>query len=228
MVGDMITCATWADIFLNEGFATFSEALWSESKGGYAAYKKDINDDANYYLSANPGWAISNPNWAVTTPNTNTLFNYAITYAKGACVLHMLRYVLGDTLFFNGLKSYATDTFLKIPIEIKITFTTGADTLIRVMNDVNNQMYYFTFTRQPSTILFDPDNQIVLKTATLQQIAPVPVELTSLTAYANGNIVVLKWTTATEINNKGFDMERSLTPTPSQREGAFKWEKIGL
>ena len=293
--GDMITCATWADIFLNEGFATFSEALWSESKGGYAAYKKDINDDANYYLSANPGWAISNPNWAVTTPNTNTLFNYAITYAKGACVLHMLRYVLGDTLFFNGLKSYATDTFLKyksavisdfknvmasssdqnldwffdewiyqpnhplyqngyyflqngsnwevgfqakqtqtktvffkIPIEIKITFTTGADTLIRVMNDVNNQMYYFTFTRQPSTILFDPDNQIVIKTATLQQIAPVPVELTSLTAYANGNIVVLKWTTATEINNKGFDVERSLTPTPSQREGAFKWEKIGF
>ena len=111
--GDMITCATWADIFLNEGFATFSEALWSESKSGYSAYKSDINSEANSYLSGNPGWAISNPNWAVTTPNTSTLFNYAITYAKGACVLHLLRYVLGDTHFFTGLKNYATDPSLK-------------------------------------------------------------------------------------------------------------------
>lgn len=298
--GDMITCATWADIFLNEGFATFSEALWSESKAEYSAYKQDINDDANYYLSNNPGWSISNPNWAVTTPSTSTLFNTAITYRKGSCVLHMLRYVLGDSLFFLAFKSYATDpslkyksavisdfknsmaaasgqnldwffdqwiyqpnhplyqngyyflqngdywevgfqakqtqkytVFFKMPIEIKITFTSGADTLIRVMNDVNNQMFYFTFTRQPSSIQFDPDNQIVIKTATLQQIAPVPVELTSLTASANGNIVVLKWTTATEINNKGFDIERK-SPAQStssglfERDGFNEWTKIGF
>jgi len=290
--GDMITCATWADIFLNEGFATFSEALWSESKTGYAAYEQDINNEANSYLSSNPGWAISNPNWAVTTPNTNTLFNYAITYAKGACVLHLLRYVLSDSLFFLGFKAYATDpslkyknavisdfknvmasssgqnldwffdqwifqpnhpvyqngyyfsqngsfwevgfqakqtqtntVFFKMPIEIKITFTSGSDTLIRVMNDVNNEMFYFTFTRQPSTVQFDPNNQIVLKTATLQQIAPVPVELTSLTASANGNIVILKWSTVTEMNNKGFDVERKYVNDNYSNSG---WERIGL
>ena len=293
--GDMITCATWADIFINEGFATFSEALWSESKSGYSAYKSDINSEASSYLSGNPGWAISNPNWAVTTPNTNTLFNYAITYAKGACVLHLLRYVLGDTQFFTGLKNYATDpslkyksvvisdfknvmaatsgqnldwffdqwifqpnhpvyqngyyfvqhgsnwevgfqakqtqtntVFFKMPIEIKITFTSGPDTTIRVMNDVNNQLFNFMFTRQPSSVQFDPSNQIVLKNATLQQIPPVPVELTSLTASANGSIVVLKWTTATELNNRGFEIERSLTPTPSRREGAIEWVKVGF
>jgi aminopeptidase N len=293
--GDMITCATWADIFLNEGFATFSEALWSESKSGYTSYKNDINNEANSYLNSNPGWAISNPNWAVTTPNSNILFNNAISYAKGACVLHQLRYVLGDSLFFLGFKAFATDPSLKyrsavisdfknvmaissgqnldwffdqwiyqpnhpvyqngyyfsqngsywevgfqakqiqtntvlfkMPIEIKITFSFGADTLIRIMNDINNQMFYFTFTRQPLTVQFDPNNQIVLKSATLQQIAPVPVELTSLSASANGNIVVLKWRTSTEINNKGFEVERSLTPSPSQKEVAFKWEKIGF
>ncbi len=293
--GDMITCATWADIFINEGFATFSEALWSESKSGYSAYKNDINSEASSYLSGNLGWAISNPNWAVTTPNTNTLFNYAITYAKGACVLHLLRYVLGDTQFFTGLKNYATDpslkyksvvisdfknvmaatsgqnldwffdqwifqpnhpvyqngyyfvqhgsnwevgfqakqtqtntVFFKMPIEIKITFTSGPDTTIRVMNDVNNQLFNFMFTRQPSSVQFDPSNQIVLKNATLQQIPPVPVELTSLTASANGSIVVLKWTTATELNNRGFEIERSLTPTPSRREGAIEWVKVGF
>ncbi len=108
--GDMITCGTWADIWLNEGFATWSEDFWWERTGGYAAYKTQINGDASSYLGSNPGWAISDPAWAVTTPSTGVLFNYAITYAKGACVLHLLRYTLGDSLFFATLQSYATDT----------------------------------------------------------------------------------------------------------------------
>lgn len=108
--GDMITCATWADIWLNEGFATYCEALWYEYTSGYSSYKNDILSDANSYFSGNPGWAISNPQWAIVTPDVNTLFNYSITYAKGACVLHMLRYVLGDPTFFQVLKYYGTDT----------------------------------------------------------------------------------------------------------------------
>lgn len=111
--GDMITLATWADIWLNEGFATWSEAYWYESYAGYAAYKSDIDDDALYYLINNPGWPISNPDWAVNTPPNGILFNYAITYTKGACVLHMLRYTLGDSLFMETLQQYCADTNLK-------------------------------------------------------------------------------------------------------------------
>lgn len=107
--GDMITCATWADLWINEGFATYSEALWLEHTQGELAYKNEIVGDANSYLNSNPGWAISNPAWAITPPSVNTLFNYAVTYAKGACVLHQLRYVMGDTAFFNGLKNYTND-----------------------------------------------------------------------------------------------------------------------
>lgn len=276
--GDMITCATWADIFLNEGFATFCEALWLESSGGYASYKSDINSDASSYLSGNPGWAISNPAWAVTTPNTNTLFNFAITYAKGACVLHMLRYTLGDTLFFRTIKNYATDVnlkyksatvpdlnlavnttaggdynwffnqwiynpnhpvyankyylenlnngywvvgfqpnqtqtntvFFKMPLMIKIGFVGGTDTTVRVMNNSNGEWFRFSFTKQPNTVTFDPDNQIVLKTATISQVQPVPVELTSFTARVNEQFVTLDWKTATELNNKEFVIERKV------------------
>jgi aminopeptidase N len=107
--GDMITCATWADIFLNEGFATWAEAYWFENKYGYAAYKNEMLANANSYFSGNPHWAISSPSWGVTTPTVNTLFNYAITYMKGSCVMHMLRYTLGDSIFFPALKAYATD-----------------------------------------------------------------------------------------------------------------------
>ncbi|MDD5360803.1 MAG: M1 family aminopeptidase [Ignavibacteria bacterium] len=234
--GDMITCATWSNIWLNEGFATWNESYWVERTGGYSSYKSMINSDASSYMSSNPGWAISVPSWDVTTPDANTLFNYAVTYCKGSCVLHLLRYTLGDSLFFAGMKAYATDTvnfkfknttipeyfakigsvagqdlswfynawiyqpnhpqyqngynitnvgggqwrvnflakqvqtnagFFPIPIQIKISFTTGSDTTVRVMNNTNNQWFSFYFNRQPTTVVFDPTNEIVIKTATL-------------------------------------------------------------
>jgi aminopeptidase N len=131
--GDMITCDTWADIWLNEGFATWTENFWAEKSGGYTAYKTQINSDATSYLNGNPGWAISVPSWAVTTPNVNTLFNYSITYAKGACVLHLLRYTLGDSLFFASLQAYASDTNLRFhsasiaDFKDKVNAVTGTD-----------------------------------------------------------------------------------------------------
>ncbi len=233
--GDLVTCGTWADVWLNEGFATYCEALWLENTSGYTAYKNRVNSVAGTYLSQNPGWPIYNPQWAEITPGVDSLYNYAITYCKGAGVLHMLRYTIGDSLFFAFLNAYATDTtnfknknavtddfttklnqvagqdltwfinqwvkqpnhpvyqntynftqlsgnmwqvsfvakqiqtntpFHKMPIQVKITFTGGPDTTARVMNDVNNQEYYWTFDRQPSGVTFDPGNEIVLKTGT--------------------------------------------------------------
>ncbi|HEY5534783.1 MAG TPA: M1 family aminopeptidase [Ignavibacteria bacterium] len=235
--GDMITCATWADIWVNEGHATFCEALYREHTSGYASYKSAINSDASYYLSYNPGWAISVPSWETTTPDVNTLFDLSITYDKGACVLHMLRYVLGDTVFFNALHTYGTDTtnfkfktariqdynamwniytgqnldwffnewiyqpnhpvyantynitntgtnqwrlkfyanqtqsntpFHKMPITLRIPFTSGPADTVRVMNDVNGQVFIFDYTgKQPTAPTFDPNNDIVLKSASL-------------------------------------------------------------
>ena len=257
--GDLITCGTWADIWMNEGFATYLEAIWYENTGGYSSYKSDIVADANSYLSGNPGWPIYNPQWAIITPSTNELFNTQITYYKGACVLHMLRYTLGDSVFFSAIKAYATDSaggfkynsaitddftakisaasgqdlswfinqwvkepnhpvyanyynftslgggnwkarfiarqtqtnsaFHKMPIVLKLSFSSGSDTTVRVMNDYNNQIFDFTFNRQPTAIVFDPNNDIVLKTATTTLNSSFP----NITHTAVGDQLKISW-----------------------------------
>lgn len=111
--GDMITCDTWADIWLNEGFATWSEAFWMEKKHGHDNYLIMMKNKADGYMSSGSGGVISDPNWVNQTPPANVLFEYGITYLKGCCVLHQLRYVLGDSMFFDCLKAYAADTNFK-------------------------------------------------------------------------------------------------------------------
>ncbi|MFZ1320387.1 MAG: M1 family metallopeptidase [Ignavibacteria bacterium] len=104
--GDMITPNSWADIWLNEGFATFNEAIWDEYKKGSNDYKKNIQNEARKYLSADPGWALYNKDWAVPKPNDEMVFNSNVTYSKAGSIIYMLRYVLGDSVFFDALKSY--------------------------------------------------------------------------------------------------------------------------
>lgn len=104
--GDKITCGSWHDIWLNEGFATYCEALYAEQKYGFAQYRQAIRSDSLVALASRE--AILN----VDTSNVNVLFNHATTYAKGGLVLHMLRHVLGDSVFFRGMYAYANDTAL--------------------------------------------------------------------------------------------------------------------
>ncbi|UCG53114.1 MAG: T9SS type A sorting domain-containing protein [Candidatus Latescibacterota bacterium] len=93
--GDMITPATWADIWLNEGFATYCEALWVEHVDGGEAYREYVSDHRT-------SWGFEG-----TLYDPESMFGITV-YWKGMWVLHMLRHVMGDSGFFDMLRSYAS------------------------------------------------------------------------------------------------------------------------
>ena len=100
--GDLVTCKDWANIWLNEGFATFFESVWTESHYG--------KDQASYDLWWNER------NWFATSslyekPIFSRNFDQSEefddnAYGKGGWVLHMLRHQLGDDAFWRSLKHY--------------------------------------------------------------------------------------------------------------------------
>lgn len=108
--GDLVTCESWSNLTLNEGFASYSEYLWDEHKYG--------KDEADYNLM------VSNEQYfAEATHDAKNLIRYFYadkedmfdghSYNKGAGVLHMLRSYLGDDAFFAGLNRYLTDNAFK-------------------------------------------------------------------------------------------------------------------
>lgn len=104
--GDHITCASWRDVWLNEGWATYMAAL-SEKRFGTGNFLNWLNSSQNQVRS-NSGGSV----WVSDTTNINRIFDYRLTYLKGALVLHMLRWELGDQAFWSGVRNYQADPSL--------------------------------------------------------------------------------------------------------------------
>jgi aminopeptidase N len=101
--GDMITCANWPSLWLNEGFAVFSESVFLERFYGAAAYRAHMEDVMTAAMNATGTLYVQD------TSTVAGLFDYNRVYAKGAWTLHMLRHVLGDSAFFRSMRAYAGD-----------------------------------------------------------------------------------------------------------------------
>ncbi|MBO0934621.1 M1 family aminopeptidase [Fibrella aquatilis] len=99
--GDKITCRDWQNIWLNEGFASYGEAIYQEAIGGKTTYQSYMNN-----TFATRAKAASGTLYAQNVSSVGAIFDYNRTYCKGAWVLHMLRGVLGDSTFFRGMKAY--------------------------------------------------------------------------------------------------------------------------
>jgi len=105
--GDKITCGSWEDIWLNEGFATYCQWLYYEN-AQKALYYPGLKGDRDA-ITALPGGSVR----VDDTTNAKRIFDGRLSYLKGCYLLHMLRWILGDDVFFSGIKRYLNDPLLQ-------------------------------------------------------------------------------------------------------------------
>ncbi len=107
--GNMITCSSWNDVFLNEAFATYCELLATEKGVAQSSdpvqwrrvcINKAIRKSGESLLRSN-------------VESVDKIFDTDVVYSKGAMMLHMLRKEIGDHIFFSCMKSYAGNPLLK-------------------------------------------------------------------------------------------------------------------
>jgi aminopeptidase N len=218
--GDHVTYATWGDVWLSEGFATFSEQLFLDHFWGSAAA---LAHRQNYIVTATgtPCGSV----YVSDTSGPSSIFSYTYVYAKAEAVVEMLRYIAPtDSLFFSVLKAYQQqyafgnastanlkaiadsvysmnlDTFFnqwiyrqgypqynirwnqigstvyveliqvpscpgsvslfRTPVELKLHGTT-ADTIVKVYNNIDTQVFSFNWSVHMSSVVLNPDAVIL-------------------------------------------------------------------
>ncbi|WP_394827746.1 M1 family metallopeptidase [Pendulispora albinea] len=100
--GDNVSGDTWRNIWLHEGFATYAEWLWSEHNGTGTA-QQIANSTYNSRPASSSFWQV-----VVANPGAGNEFNAAI-YDRGGLAVHALRVAVGDTAFFNILKTWQSE-----------------------------------------------------------------------------------------------------------------------
>jgi hypothetical protein len=177
--GDNITCASFTDIWLNEGFASYAEALWAEDQGGFEGYISTMRA-AQYY---GPG-TIRVPESDLD--NTGRIFSSALSYDKASWVLHMLRGVLGDADFFAFLQAYTNDPIVGYGVATtddarRVAEQVSGKDLSAFFDQWIDSEWYPTYildwTSAPATSGFDVTLSLTQRQTHRLYVMPVPVRI---------------------------------------------------
>jgi aminopeptidase N len=142
--GNKVTCGSWKDIWLNEGFATYLSGLVVENIDGnnsFINWKQSLNNS----ITSQSGGAVYLTD--TDTLSVSRIFSGRLSYNKGAMVTHMLRKKLGDATFFQGMQNYLSDTnlsydYAKTEDYKTVMETTSGQDLTEFFNDwIYNQGY---------------------------------------------------------------------------------------
>jgi aminopeptidase N len=99
--GNQVTCQSWADIWVNEGFASYAEYIMLENL--YPTEKAGDMLSRHNNIMSQPGGSV----WVEDSLNAGRIFSGRLTYNKGAAIVHTIRYLVNnDNIFFQGLKNY--------------------------------------------------------------------------------------------------------------------------
>lgn len=182
--GDKITCGSWKDIWLNEGFATYLSGLVVEHIDGtnsFTSWKSSLIQN----ITASPGGSVYLSD--ADTLSVNRIFSSRLSYNKGAMVVHMLRHKLGDANFYQGVKNYLADPdlaygYAKTPdLQAHLEAASGMN-LTEFFNDWVYKQGYPTYTITAQNIGGGQARVTISQTQSHSSVTyfemPVPVRLT--------------------------------------------------
>lgn len=134
--GNSVTCASWSDVWVNEGFAEYSSHLMLEYLGPGNAAQNML--DIHSRVMDQPNGSI----WVLDSLNDSAIFNGRLTYDKGAAFVHTLRFMMNDdSLFYQALRNYLTD--FKDSVALALDVRDHLNTVSSVNFDAAfNQWYY--------------------------------------------------------------------------------------
>lgn len=206
--GDKITCRNWHHIWLNEGFATYSECVYVEKVYGKTEFDRYISSkmtDAKKALGTIYVQDIS---------SIQEIFNPNRSYAKGAMVLHMLRGIVGDSVFYDILREYVSDTALAYKTAVTDDFENVAERVYGNQLDYffdewifgeNYPVYNISWTySQKDNDIYNISLKITQKQNTNPQYFTMPVDLKVNTDYGD---TVFHFFNNSLIQNYSFDVK---------------------
>ena len=185
-VGDMITTCSWHDIWLNESFATYWTGLsYNFLFNGY--YWPFWKQEQIATVITQPAGSV----YVTDTTNVNNVFDERLQYSKGAMLLNMLRWTIGDSAFFAGFRNYLTDTNLTYKYACSDDFinhmqNASGKNLTEFFNDWLYGQGYPIYSIQCSFAPFTNDVRVVINQTTSDPSVsfykmPVPIEFKDAT-----------------------------------------------
>ncbi len=142
--GDKITCGTWKDIWLNEGITEYLSGLVVEHLDGNTAFRTWKTGKITTITNIGPAPSTSNLYLTeAQLTNTNRIFSSSVTYSKGSMVTNMLRYKLGDAMFWQVMNTYINNPQFTYKYAITTDFKTQIQTVSSVdMTEFFNDWVY--------------------------------------------------------------------------------------
>ncbi|HEY9165464.1 MAG TPA: M1 family aminopeptidase [Candidatus Kryptonia bacterium] len=194
--GDNVTLGTWKDIWLNEGFATYSEAMQQQHLS-----ESDFHSEMQYYEAQFFG-EYDTTKYAAYAPPPGLIFGLA-EYYKGAWVLHMLRSIVGDSTFFDIMKTYRADfqfgNAVTTDFAGDVSKVTGSD-MSWFFNEwifsPGYPIYSYTYRRSGDTLNFTVEQN--------QVNAPFFKMPIDLGVYSGGTTSILHFTDSLQLQSVSF------------------------
>ena len=146
--GDKITCGTWKDIWLNEGITEYLSGLTTEFLDGNTNFRAWKNAKINNITSQTTGAVYLTDAEAL---NVNRIFSSRLTYDKGSMVNNMIRYKMGDTMYFEAMYNYINSPMFAYKYAITTDFQSQLEavygsSLQEFFNDWVYKQGYPTYT----------------------------------------------------------------------------------